>query len=184
MLRNIKSLIAAILLVAGTSSCLDKLPESSIREDEAMQTFDDAEQILTGIYEGLMSSRSSAGPLPSCPTFRPIWLTPSKTFRTSTAPHGSETSSRPIRMSNRSMPLSTASSAAATSSWSASARSSSRRPITKTSMPWTPTPARSTPSAHSATQNSSSASARHTTPQRPKTNSASSCVRSTPRPNP
>lgn len=63
MLRNIKSLIAAILLVAGTSSCLDKLPESSIREDEAMQTFDDAEQILTGIYEGLMSSSLFSGTL-------------------------------------------------------------------------------------------------------------------------
>lgn len=67
MLRNIKSLIAAILLVAGTSSCLDKLPESSIREDEAMQTFDDAEQILTGIYEGLMSSSLFSGTLTVMP---------------------------------------------------------------------------------------------------------------------
>lgn len=67
MLRNIKSLIAAILLVAGTSSCLDKLPESSIPEDEAMQTFDDAEQILTGIYEGLMSSSLFSGTLTVMP---------------------------------------------------------------------------------------------------------------------
>lgn len=67
MLRNIKSLIAAILLVAGTSSCLDKLPESSIREDEAMQTFDDAEQILTGIYTGLMSSSLFSGTLTVMP---------------------------------------------------------------------------------------------------------------------
>lgn len=67
MLRNIKSLIAAILLVAGTSSCLDKLPESSIREDEAMQTFDDAEQILTGIYSSLMSSSLFSGTLTVMP---------------------------------------------------------------------------------------------------------------------
>lgn len=67
MLRNIKSLIAAILLVAGTTSCLDKLPESSIRQDEAMQTFDDAEQLLTGIYTGLMSSSLFSGTLTVMP---------------------------------------------------------------------------------------------------------------------
>ena len=39
MLRNIKTLIAAMLLVGATSSCLDKLPESAIPEGEAMQTF-------------------------------------------------------------------------------------------------------------------------------------------------
>ena len=67
MLRNIKSLIAAILLAAATTSCLDKVPESSIPEGEAMQTFNDAEQILTGIYSGLMSSSLFSGTLTIMP---------------------------------------------------------------------------------------------------------------------
>lgn len=67
MLRNIKSFFAAILLMTATSSCLDILPESSIREEEAMQTFDDAEQLLTGIYSGLMSSSLFSGTLTIMP---------------------------------------------------------------------------------------------------------------------
>lgn len=89
MLRNIKTFIAAILLVCGTSSCLDKLPESAIPEGEAMQTFDDAEQILTGIYAGLKSSALFSGTLTVMPdiqadlayavedfsnTYGPAWL--------------------------------------------------------------------------------------------------------------
>lgn len=67
MLRNIKSYLAAILLLSGTTSCLDKLPGSSIPEDEAMQTFNDAEQVVTGIYAGLMSSSLFSGNLTVMP---------------------------------------------------------------------------------------------------------------------
>lgn len=56
-----------MLLVGATSSCLDKLPESAIPEGEAMQTFEDAEQILTGIYAGLKSSSLFSGTLTVMP---------------------------------------------------------------------------------------------------------------------
>ena len=67
MLRNIKYYLAALLLLAGTTSCLEKFPESSIPEDEAMQTFDDAEQLVTGIYAGLLSSSLFSGNLTVMP---------------------------------------------------------------------------------------------------------------------
>ena len=78
-----------MLLVGATSSCLDKLPESAIPEGEAMQTFEDAEQILTGIYAGLKSSSLFSGTLTVMPdiqadlayavedfsnTYGPAWL--------------------------------------------------------------------------------------------------------------
>lgn len=78
-----------MLLVGATSSCLDKLPESAIPEGEAMQTFEDAEQILTGIYAGLKSSALFSGTLTVMPdiqadlayavedfsnTYGPAWL--------------------------------------------------------------------------------------------------------------
>ena len=56
-----------MLLAVGTSSCLDKMPESSIPEGEAMQTFDDAEQILTGIYAGMKSASLFSGTLTIMP---------------------------------------------------------------------------------------------------------------------
>ena len=56
-----------MLLVGATSSCLDKLPESAIPEGEAMQTFEDADQILTGIYAGLKSSSLFSGTLTVMP---------------------------------------------------------------------------------------------------------------------
>ncbi len=67
MLRNIKLYLAALLLMSGTSSCLDKIPGSSIPENEAMQTFNDAEQVVTGIYAGLMSSSLFSGSLTVMP---------------------------------------------------------------------------------------------------------------------
>ena len=67
MLRNIKYYLAALLLISGTTSCLDKFPESSIPEEEAMQTFNDAEQIVTGIYAGLMSGSLFSGDLTVMP---------------------------------------------------------------------------------------------------------------------
>lgn len=67
MLRNIKYLLAALLLIAGTSSCLEKFPESSIPEEEALQSYEDAEQLVTGIYAGLLSSSLFSGNLTVMP---------------------------------------------------------------------------------------------------------------------
>ena len=50
MLRNIKFYLSALAILVGATSCLDKYPGSSIPEKEAMRTFADAEQTLTGIY--------------------------------------------------------------------------------------------------------------------------------------
>ena len=49
MLRNIKFYLSALAILVGATSCLDKYPGSSIPEKEAMRTFADAEQTLTGI---------------------------------------------------------------------------------------------------------------------------------------
>ena len=67
MLRNIKYYLAALLLIAGPTSCLEKLPESAIPEGEAMQTYSDAEQVVTGIYAGLKSSALFSGSLTVMP---------------------------------------------------------------------------------------------------------------------
>ena len=54
--RYIKIAAAAVLLAAGTTSCLEKFPESAIPEDEAMENFNDAVEHLTGIYSNMLSS--------------------------------------------------------------------------------------------------------------------------------
>ena len=67
MLKNIKYYFAALVLMVGPTSCLEKLPGSSIPEGEAMQTFSDAEQVVTGIYVGLKSSALFSGSLTVMP---------------------------------------------------------------------------------------------------------------------
>lgn len=42
-------------MMLSAVSCLEKYPGSAIREDEAMRTFSDAEQIVTGIYASFKS---------------------------------------------------------------------------------------------------------------------------------
>ena len=50
------NLVAALAITAfSASSCLDKYPADAIPEEEAMSTFDDAEQTLTGIYAAFKS---------------------------------------------------------------------------------------------------------------------------------
>ncbi len=49
------------------TSCLDKYPSSAIPEDEAMQTFTDAEQHLIGIYSSLLSGNLYSGSLTLLP---------------------------------------------------------------------------------------------------------------------
>ena len=61
MLRNIKFYLSALAILVGATSCLDKYPGSSIPEKEAMRTFADAEQTLTGIYASLKSNALYSG---------------------------------------------------------------------------------------------------------------------------
>ena len=56
MLRNIKIFFILIVTAMSLVACLDKEPSSAIPENEAMQTFEDAEQTVTGIYAMLKSS--------------------------------------------------------------------------------------------------------------------------------
>lgn len=60
--------IATLFAVATlTTSCLDKEPGSAILQQEAMQTFNDAEQTLVGIYAQLKSSALWSGALTILP---------------------------------------------------------------------------------------------------------------------
>ena len=56
-----KYFVVVAALMVGTTSCLDKMPESAIPVDEAMQSFDDAEQTVTGIYSMMKSSALWSG---------------------------------------------------------------------------------------------------------------------------
>lgn len=67
MLRNIKFYLSALAILVSTTSCLDKYPGSSIPEKEAMRTFADAEQTLTGIYASLKSNALYSGYLTLLP---------------------------------------------------------------------------------------------------------------------
>ena len=63
----IARIAAVTAVVLGLSSCLEKLPADAIHESEAMKTFEDAEQTLTGIYSAYMSSSLYSGYLTLLP---------------------------------------------------------------------------------------------------------------------
>lgn len=65
--RLLMKMTAFAAVVAGLSSCLEKIPGDYIPENEGMKTFDDAEQTLTGIYTAYMSSGLYSGYLTLCP---------------------------------------------------------------------------------------------------------------------
>jgi len=67
MLRNITRYLAVLALLAGTTGCLDKYPQSAIEEKEAMKTYSDAEQIVTGIYSKLKNGALFSGYLTLLP---------------------------------------------------------------------------------------------------------------------
>lgn len=67
LLRHIKFCIVALTTLVGATSCLDKYPENAIPEEEAMQTFADAEQHLIGIYGHLMNGALYSGYLTLLP---------------------------------------------------------------------------------------------------------------------
>ncbi len=70
-MKNIYNIIAktltALAVVFSLNSCLEKLPTDYIPEEEAMQTFEDAEQTLTGIYAALKSRALYSGYLTLIP---------------------------------------------------------------------------------------------------------------------
>ena len=57
MIARIKIFAVVVATAFATTSCLDKMPGSAIPVDEAMKTYEEADQIVTGIY-GLMKSSS------------------------------------------------------------------------------------------------------------------------------
>lgn len=67
MTTHIKHLIVALVVALTATSCLDKEPGSAIPTDEAMQSFNDAEQTVTGIYALMKSSALWSGYLTLLP---------------------------------------------------------------------------------------------------------------------
>ena len=67
IIYNIKLAVAALMALLVVTSCLDKEPSSAIPEDEAMKSFADAEQTLTGIYALLKSNALFSGYLTLLP---------------------------------------------------------------------------------------------------------------------
>ena len=67
LLYNIKLAVVGLMIMSVITSCLDKEPESAIPEDEAMKSFADAEQTLTGIYALLKSNALFSGYLTLLP---------------------------------------------------------------------------------------------------------------------
>ncbi|MCM1150732.1 MAG: RagB/SusD family nutrient uptake outer membrane protein [Alistipes sp.] len=67
MLRNIKICFTAFALLIGAVSCLEKYPGQAIPEDQGMQTYNDAEQHVVGIYASLKSSALFSGYLTLLP---------------------------------------------------------------------------------------------------------------------
>ena len=66
-LYNIKVMLATVAMFVTMSSCLNKEPGSAIPEKNAMKTFEDAEQTVTGIYALLKSSSLFSGHLTLLP---------------------------------------------------------------------------------------------------------------------
>lgn len=67
MIRKITYLVVSLAVALSTTSCLDKMPSSAIPVDEAMQSFDDATQTVTGIYSMMKSSALWSGALTLLP---------------------------------------------------------------------------------------------------------------------
>ena len=65
-MQKIKIFLVALTVFASVG-CLDKVPGSAIPQDQAMQTFDDAEQTVTGIYSLFKSGALYSGLLTILP---------------------------------------------------------------------------------------------------------------------
>ena len=66
-LYNIKVGVVAVAALLATNSCLEKYPESALLEDNAMYTYEDAEQLVTGIYSQFKSGALHNGYLTVLP---------------------------------------------------------------------------------------------------------------------
>lgn len=63
----IKTVAVSVLVAGSATSCLEKYPGSAIPESDAMQTFEDADQHVIGIYSSLKSSALYSGLLTLLP---------------------------------------------------------------------------------------------------------------------
>lgn len=66
-IKNIKTYILSGILALSMSSCLDKYPEDSIRMDQAINTVDDMDKLVYGIYDSFKSSALYSGNLTILP---------------------------------------------------------------------------------------------------------------------
>ena len=62
-IKNIKTYILSGILALSMSSCLDKYPEDSICMDQAINTVDDMDKLVYGIYDSFKSSALYSGNL-------------------------------------------------------------------------------------------------------------------------
>ena len=67
MIRNIKIYILLLLLPLGAVSCLDKYPDDAIPADKAINTIDEANQAVIGIYSAFKNSALYSGYLTLLP---------------------------------------------------------------------------------------------------------------------
>ena len=66
-INNIKTCVLSAILAVSMSSCLDKYPEDSIRMDEAVNTVEDVDKLVIGIYDSCKSSALCSGKLTILP---------------------------------------------------------------------------------------------------------------------
>ncbi len=66
-IKNIKTYILSATMLLSFSSCLDKYPEDSIRMDEAINTVDDIDKLVIGLYDSFKSSALYSGHLTLLP---------------------------------------------------------------------------------------------------------------------
>ena len=66
-INNIKTCVLSAILAVSMSSCLDKYPEDSIRMDEAVNTVEDVDKLVIGIYDSFKSSALYSGNLTILP---------------------------------------------------------------------------------------------------------------------
>ncbi|MBQ2843099.1 MAG: RagB/SusD family nutrient uptake outer membrane protein [Alistipes sp.] len=67
MLRNTKLYALMVAALLSLTACLDKVPESAIPEQDALKSYQEAEQFLTGIYAEMMSGALWSGYLTLVP---------------------------------------------------------------------------------------------------------------------
>ena len=66
-INNIKTCVLSAILALSMSSCLDKYPEDSIRMEQAINTAEDVDKLVMGIYDSFKSSALYSGNLTILP---------------------------------------------------------------------------------------------------------------------